>query len=444
MGFADGRLREPLAVDDRLQAVEKLLAMLPASGNCIVWLGYRHGRVDDTVSAGKVTFLDAAWSVPNAAIEEGQDFQYRPELKLLTDAGRYKYTHETGLIAPEVGLLIRVDLGNRRVSGAMEDALALAEALLDLVIWRRWGLRPIGDEASLIVDGRVASDWSWNSPPGPDFDDYYGKNITSNAIRDFAPEIGEAWAERRMPDLLVEAVRTSTESDSNRSRESFLGLPGKSQDRTVVVLQDQVVEYLSMHARVERKALEFATKQEWTHDKWWAEVDRAVHICLYNGPGSVNSAEIEGLRREFHSSTSEKSRIASLIRHSSGLTRLCSVESERSYVTTRLNSITSAQAYLLLGSQYDKEWETLISRWHRVRNAIAHGNPVKTRMLKSVLAISRYASSDALGVALRAFTDNVEVRTILTERETNSSRRGDRLRRGASIADILGDGLNED
>lgn len=441
-GTLERHLKEPLDVADRLQASDGLLSKLPETGSCVVWLGYRHGRVDNPVPAGDVTFLDAGWSIPNAALDDGQDFEYRDELSLLTKAGVYKYTYETGTIAPEVGLLVRVDLGRRVARGAKEDAIAIADALLDLVIWRSGGLRPIGDHATLILDGRGRSSWSWSSVRGPDSADYRGMNITSDAIRDFAPDIGEAWAKRTMPDLLIEAVRASTESDSTRSREALLGLPGKAQDRTVVVLQDQIVDYIAMHARVERKILESATKQEWMHERWWAEVNRAAQICLYGGGGPQRSAEVENLRREMFHSTSERSLLASLVRHEADLIRLCPVESERSYVTTRLRSITSAQGYLSLRSNYDKDWDTLTSRWHRVRNGIAHGNPVRTEMLESVLEISRYVSSDALGVALRAFTDNTEVVTLLKEREVNAIRRNEALLQGTSIVDILLDGLD--
>ena len=63
-------------------------------------------------------------------------------------------------------------------------------------------------------------------------------------------------------------------------------------------------------------------------------------------------------------------------------------------------------------------------------------------MLESVLEISRYVSSDALGVALRAFTDNTEVVTLLKEREMNAIRRNEALLQGTSIVDILFDGLD--
>lgn len=137
-----------LSSRDRLNLADRLARAAAPEGRCVAWIAFKAATLENfRLGAGHVTFLDAQWAVPNAVADDGQDFPERSELR----AVKHFLPESAGL---KDVVLARVDLGNRSVAGAIEDAADSAGAIVEAaaVSGDRPGWMPYGWTV-LLVDG---------------------------------------------------------------------------------------------------------------------------------------------------------------------------------------------------------------------------------------------------------------------------------------------------
>lgn len=116
----------------RIETASNVLAAKPPTGHVVVWLLYRRAQVPPRLSAGPITFLRADWAIPNATIENGQDFEEREELKTLLE-DQFAFNKDDLFkeqAAEESYVLVRVDMGQRSAGGAADEATRRVDALL--------------------------------------------------------------------------------------------------------------------------------------------------------------------------------------------------------------------------------------------------------------------------------------------------------------------------
>ena len=107
----------PPGAAERLAVCEEYVSRAVPSENCIAWVALDGTFLPEfVVEAGPVTFFLAEWAVPNAKEDDGQLFLYRDELREIVMTSPFEVPHETNVV------LARVELGERPVAGALDEA----------------------------------------------------------------------------------------------------------------------------------------------------------------------------------------------------------------------------------------------------------------------------------------------------------------------------------
>lgn len=404
---------DPLSAEDRLTGAEEILLALPTEQEVVVWLGYRGGRIDHSVEAGHVTFMQASWFVPNTKPGR-QDFTYKDELAKIVDAGMFRVA-ELVSESSEVDMLARVNLGFTTLAGAAARAESVVSALLNVSIHRSGGVRPVLSQTVVLSGGEVGGQsWTHGGTTQVD-DDYYGRNITANAIETFAPKLGMALASNPLPMYLGAAVEAQTAADMPHSRERMAQRPGEADMRAAVPLEDRVVQHVAAHASITPSELFELLLRHWASARWTFDVDQAVRICLLgSGP---NGQKVEELQGKFYASRSTSPWLVFVADNEATLLDLCRVESEKAWVKRMLCSVSDPTVYADLIGKYEEQKDVLAARRTRTRNALVHGNPVDFQVVESVNSLASFLSREALRVGLDSFVTGVSVPAILENEE---------------------------
>lgn len=404
----------PLSAEDRLSGAEEILLALPSEQDVVVWLGYRGGRIDHSVQAGQVTFMQASWFVPNAKPGR-QDFTYKDELSKAVFAGMFRVA-ELVTEASEVDILARVDLGLTTLAGAAAQAESVVSALLNISIHRSGGVRPVLSQTVVMSGGEVGGQsWNHGNTAQVDDDDYYGRNITAKAIESFAPKLGAALANNPLPMYLVAAVEAQTAADVPYSRERMMQRPGAPDLRAAVPLGDRVVQHIAAHGAMTPSQLLELLLRQWAAARWECDVEQAVRFCLLGGgPKRQKAEELQG---QLHASSSANPWLVFVADNEATLANLCRVESEKAWAKRMLRSVSDPSVYSELIATYEEQKGVLAARRTRTRNALVHGNPVSLQVVESVNPLASFLRREALRVGLDSFVTGVSVRGILENEE---------------------------
>lgn len=404
---------DPPSAEDRLASAQKILLALPTEQDVVVWLGYRGGSIDFSVQAGQVTFLQAAWSVPNTKPGR-QDFAHKDELARIVDAGMFRVA-ELVTESSEVDMLARVDLGRTTLAGAAVRAESVVNALLNISIHRSGGVRPVLSQTVVMSGGEVGGQsWTHGGTTEVD-DDYYGRNITAKAIETFAPKLGVALASNPLPMYLAAAVEAQTAADMPHSRERMMQRPGEADMRAAVPLEDRVVQHVAAHASITPIRLFKLLLRHWASARWTSDIDQAVRICLLgSGP---KREKVEELQRKLYASRPASPWLVFVADNEATLLDLCRVESEKAWVKRMLRSVSDPTVYADLIGEYEEQKDVLAARRTRTRNALVHGNPVSFQVVESVNLLASFLSREALRVGLDSFVTGVSVPAILENEE---------------------------
>lgn len=414
-----------LSVADRLDAAGAIALTTPPEEEVVVWLGYAGGRVDYVV-AGSVTFMDAHRYGPNADADR-HDFIGKDELAELRRASMFSVAERVDQLS-DVDLLARVELGITPVSGAIERAEAMVDALLSISVHWSGGARPFRTQSAVFHNGQWRE--SRRRPRQTALtDDYHGFNLTHTAITECAPALGAVLATRDLPRYLTAAVEMQTAADLPSSREQMFRTSLDVDIRGVIPLEDRVVQHVAAYAGFTPNELFERLTHRWPHSRWESDVYRATSLSLLgDGP---NHTRILQLRGQFYAPNAPKPWLVFVADNAKELTSLCRVESESSWVERILCSVSDPVEYHALIKEYEAEAGIISSRRARVRNALVHGNPASMEVVSTIADISSYSSSYALRVGLESFTTGDTVAAILDREQAEQ----DSLRAEVSVAD---------
>lgn len=416
-----------LSVADRLDAAEAIALTTPPEEEVVVWLGYVGGRVDYVV-AGNVIFMDARWYGPNADADR-HEFTGKAELAELRRRSMFSVAERVDQLS-DVDLMARVELGITPVSGAIERAEAMVDALLGLSVHWSGGARPFRTQSAMFHNGQLGQ--SRRRPRQKALtDDHHGIKLTRTAITEFAPALGAGLATRDLPRYLTAAVEMQTAADLPYGREQMFRTPLDTDIRGVIPLEDRVVQHVAAYAGCTPGELFKQITRQWPHSRWESDVHYATSLSLLGaGP---NHTRILELRGQFYAPNAPKPWLVFVADNARELINLCRVESERNWVERLLCSVSDPVEYHALIKEYEAEAKIISGRRARVRNALVHGNPVSMEVVSTIADISSYSSSCALRVGLESFTTGDTVAAILDREQTEQ----DSLRAGASVADYL-------
>lgn len=400
-----------VAPEERV-ANARAIACTPAENeHVVVWLGYQ-GRVSARLNAGRVTFLDAHWAVPNVAAS-GKDFQHKRELDKLVDRGQlFKVAGRVGEES-DVDVLVRVDLGETHAAGAKERAVEIVETIMNVSLYYGGGIRPHLAQYGILCDGEVRMSSFMVSRRETGFsDDRYGAGMTADSIDQFGPQIADALARQQLPRFLAAALEAQTTADRPFSRDFALREPSEADIASVVPLADRVVQHVAAHAALAPASAFEALGKRWPHARWLTDVRRAVGMCLV-GRGQERDLQ-EELTREWYNPSEPWILFAS--DRADDLLSVCLIESERAWIERMLHSVSDHASYAILIAEYQAEGDVLDARRRRVRNALVHGNPAHFAVITSVREYSDFLSGSALHFGLESYVAGTDPATALAER----------------------------
>ncbi|MFF9214284.1 MULTISPECIES: hypothetical protein [unclassified Streptomyces] len=408
------RGQKALALTERI-ARARAHASAPAETEpVVVWLGYLGREAFPHLSAGRMSFMNAHWAVPNA--EPGrQDFEHKEELwKLVKDEGLFRVAELVDEDS-DVDVLVRVDLGATTAAGAVNRAVRLVDTILSVAIHNSGGTRPHLVQHGLLRSGQVGSSSFLSSGRETGFpDDHYGADITARAIEKHGPRIAMALADGELPRFLAAALEVQTTADRPFSRDMALRKPSEADINSVIPLADRVVQHIAAHAALTPGVLFDLLGERWPHARWLGDVQRAVDMCLLGG-GRREELRSE-LMREWLSKNPSRPWLLFVADRCGDLFSLCRVESERAWIKRMFTSVSNHAEYRSLIEYYTAEGAVLEARRHRVRNALVHGNPASFAVIESVREYARFLSRCALGLALESYIEGTLPATALAKR----------------------------
>jgi hypothetical protein len=399
-------------LDQRLAKARSFVETAAVEEPTVVWLGYK-GRIHQHLEAGRVSFYDALWAVPNA--KPGRfDFAHKEELWELV---QYGYTFRVAKLVDEdsdVDTIVRVDLGSTTASGAVERAIAVVDVILSVSIHRAGGIRPQLAQYWVLRSGQRAGGGHHAVRKETGFpNDTYGAGITSEAIEQHGPRIAEALARAELPRFLAAAIEVQTTADHPFSRDMALRKPSEADVSSVIPLSDRVVQHVAAHAAMEPNDLFALLGERWAHARWLTDLQRAAGMCLLGGGWSELLTE---LTREWLTNHPKQPHVLFLADRADDFLLLCRVEHERAWIARMFRSISDHAIYRTLIEEYTAEGITLDARRRRARNALVHGNPATFAVVQSVREYAEFLSGTALNLALESFVEGTPPIAGLTGR----------------------------
>ncbi|MEU0486689.1 hypothetical protein ABZ260_46935 [Streptosporangium sp. NPDC006013] len=368
----------------------------------VVWLGYQ-GRIHLHLSAGRVSFLDAHWAVPNAE-PGGQDFAHKAELSELVRDGLLFKVAKMVDEESDVDILVRVDLGNTTAAGAVSRAVDIVDTILNVSMHNAGGIRPRLAQHAVIRSGKPGSAGFlavWRETGFPD--DYYGAGMTAEAIEQHGPRIAEALARAELPRFLAAAIEVQTTADHPFSRDMALRKPSEADISSVIPLSDRVAQHIAAYAAMDPNDLFALLGERWPHARWLTDLRRAAGMCLLGG-GRRDELLTE-LTREWFSSRPKQPWILLLADRADDFLSLCRLEHERAWIARMFTSVGDHATYSTLIHEYTAEGEVLEARRRRVRNALVHGNPASFAVVQSVREYADFLGGSALNRGLESFVE---------------------------------------
>jgi hypothetical protein len=436
----DGRLPRPLTEADRLQMATDVL-VAPPRGRIVVWtVYYRAATSRMREAAGPMTFLRADWALPNAFDVELHDFPERAELRAIrTETGWLDKLHSESQKAENRLVLVRIDLGERQVAGAEQEARRRIEAVLSVAVhaggtsWRSAGA------AAVLIDGTVhQSSLGVTVRERPIVeDDDYGIAATADVLSSVTGQLGEALAKGPMPTDLVEALTSLREARMTDHRDVLFYGRSRVTARTATALEDHAMELVASVLRVRSEALAEAVQRR----QALAEADRRIATQLMapfdRAWAREHDAASEELERDTSKFSPEGVRLVSfekVVKRRDEIRALAMTRLQRADFEHALSVCTDPHQERRFLEEMWRETGLLRSRHRRVRNAVNHGLPLDENTLNSVRDYADTTSSRGMNIALTWFKNGDLGEALLQRAEDAWLERMDRINHGLSWA----------
>ena len=430
---------EPLTEAHRLEMATDILVTAPA-GRIIVWTVYYRAIVSRMREvAGPMTFLRADWALPNAFDIELNDFPERAELRGIRKDVRWLDDIHVKSLKPENRLaLVRVDLGERQVAGAVDEARRRVDAVLSVAVeaggtsWQSAGV------ATVLLDGEVRS-----SSLGLNLretsareDDSYGMGATAEILSSIADQLGDALTKGPMPEHLVEALNSLREARMTDHRDVLFHGARRVTPRVATALEDHAMELIASVLGVSPATLAAALQRR----EALVQADRRIADQLmapfdeaWSREHSERRQELEGEISDYSSGGREVS-VAKVVAFQAEIRALPMSDLQRADFEDSLAICTAPARERRLLDEMLREAGLLRDRHRRVRNAVNHGLPLNVTTLNSIRDYADHTSSTALNIALTWFKDGDPGETLLQREEGAWAERIDRIDHDLSLA----------
>lgn len=437
----DGQFKDDSAAS-RVAAAERLLATEPPNGMVVVWALYRRARVTGRTAAGPITFLRADFAIHDALAEGREDFPERDEIRAVL-------SHPLGLDGDQIledyrggesFVLARADLGERSPLGATEEAERRVDALLNIAAGAG-GVSWVNTGTSVtLLDGDPAqASFGANTAPQESFADDYGIGATSELVESWSKRLETAMTSGPMPEPLVEALAAVKEARLTDHRDVHFYDTRPVTPRVATALEDHALEQVASLAKLKPELLMNELMWQEAYRAWynWALAALVAPLNHREGTSRQRSKRkaVEATVRHY---TTYGARVVSFVEAwdaRDDLRELASTPAMRASLESALLAVSDPAEEAQSRARIQAQTQLLRNRHRRVRNAVAHGNPLSPASLDSVRAYSDRVTGDALAIALESYATSRSISDIFIDRE--ASRAKDDPRAGCLLDRIV-------
>lgn len=432
-------LPELLTEAHRVDLAEDTLRRVHA-GRVVVWLAYSRATVlNMRMEAGPITFLRADWALPNVFDDGPNDFPERRELVQIHKEIVWLDDLWEASVKPENRLVIvRVDMGLSPLAGAVDTARRRVEALLSVAV-EAGGVSWRSGPYATILDGRVAGmSLGMNLETGAPGDDDYGIGATAEIMNNVGTQLGDALADRPMPDSLIEALSALREARMVDHREvSFYG-GRRVTPRVATALEDHAMELIALTIGVRARSLATALQKRETLRLIGQIVPTQLTAPFDRSWAEKDYARLREIERSFVH-----------YRHGGRVVSIAKAIEARGYVELVVMSdlewadfdeavaiCTDPALEADLLAEVERFTTLMRDRHRRVRNAVNHGLPLESTALDSVRDYAESTSSYAMNLALTWFKTGESGKSLIAREEAAFDDRRMRISNGMSWADF--------
>lgn len=436
----DAQLPEPLTQEHRLEMAKDGLIAAPV-GRIVVWIVYNRALLSGMREViGPMTFLRADWALPNAFELELHDFPERAELRGIRERVHWLDLNVEALKPQNRCTLVRVDLGERQVAGAEEEARRRIEAVISVAVeaggvsWQSTGA------TAVLLDGKVRSSSLGLTVSNASAlaDDTYGMGGTAEILSNVAEQFGDALAKGPMPGQLVEALTSLREARMTDHRDVLFYGARRVTPRIATALEDHAMELFAAVLNVPAAKLATALQRR----EALSQADRRIAGQLMAPFDEAWSREHCEGREELERKISEYSRggvrlvsFAKAVALQDEIRALPMSELQRADLEDALVICTDLDRERQFLEEMWRDTKLLRARHRRVRNAVNHGLPLRETTLNSIRNYADHTSRTALDIALTWFKDGDPGAALLQREERAWTDRMERIGSGMSCAE---------
>jgi hypothetical protein len=437
----DVQIPEPLTEEHRLEMARGIL-VAPPVGRVVVWTVYSRALLSGMREViGPMTFLRADWALPNAFEHKSHDFPERAELRELREEVHWlDDLHSESLKRENRLTLVRVDLGERQVAGAAEEARRRIEALISIAVeaggvsWQSAGA------TAVLLDGKARSSsgrLTVRQSRSPN-DDSYGIGGTGKILSSFGEQFADVLAKGPMPEQLVEALTSLREARMTDHRDvSFYGAR-RVTPRVATALEDHAMELFASVLNVDALELAISLQRREALGRADGRIAGQLMAPLEEAWSRGPNAGRDELERKISTYSRDGIRLVSVAKAvalQDEIRALPMSELNRADLEDALAICTVPDRERQLLDETWRETGLLRARHRRVRNAVNHGLPLDETTLNSIRNYAESTSKTALDIALTWFKNSESGAALIQREEKTWTERMDRISSGVSCAD---------
>jgi hypothetical protein len=437
--WRDTSFSEPLTESRRLEMAKDIL-IAPPAGHVVVWIVYYRAtvlRMRDT--AGPITFLRADWAIPNAFDGGPNNYPEQSELHDMREEVPWlDELHVEALKEENRVVLVRIDLGERQIAGAEEEARRRIDALVGIAVEAGGVSWKSAKAAAVLLDGKVRGcSMGLALRPATAPDDSYGIGVTAELLSNVTEQLGDVLAQGPMPEHLVEALVSLREARMTDHRDVlFYGAP-RVRHRVATAIEDHAMELIAAVLRVGPEELAKAIQRRDALDRADSHLARQL-TAPFNDAEARNDHEV---RRELerrmvrYSDDGRRLSVAKAVALKSEISALPMSDLQRADFENAIEICVDPESERRFLLQTWREVDLLRARHRRVRNAINHGLPLSLTTLNSVREYAESGSRTGLNIALTWFKAGEPGEVLLQREEAAWVERMKRIDSGLSLED---------
>ena len=434
--MSDQPLAKSLTEARRLDLAEEILVSAPM-GRVAVWVGYDRAIVSSMrVVAGPMTFLQAAWALPNALDGGPNDFPERAELREIREGAPWLDDLNVEALKVDNRLaLVRVDLGERQVAGAVEEARRRIEAVLSVAVGAGGVSWQSTSAYAILLDGKVLGSTLGSilrDATAPE--DSYGMGATGDMLMNIADQLGDALIKGPMPEHLVEALSALREARMIDHRDVLFYGARPVTPRIATALEDHAMELIASVLGVHSRTMAAALQRREAFDQAGRRIAGQLRAPFDNAWSREHHKGRQELERKIteYSHGRHVVSVAKAVALEAEIRALPMSELQRADLDDALAICTKPEREREMLDEMLREASLLRARHRRVRNAVNHGLPLDATALNSVREYADRTSSTALNIALAWFKNGEPGATLLQREEAAWAERTDRIDHGVS------------